>query len=1051
MASNTVKLTIKVSDEGGFKQLEVDSESLREAIKQVKEEADELNRSVVNWSQAAQAFDTMNRAVDQLNGMFGELTDAYRTQITAESKLKQVMQNTMGATDADVEAIKRLCAAQQELGVVGDEVQLAGAQELATYLEERSSLEQLIPVMNDMVAQQYGMEASGESAAQIATMLGKVMQGQTAALSRYGYSFTEVQEKILKTGTEAERAAVLMEVVEESVGGVNEALAKTDSGQLKQLENSIGDIKEVIGGLVQPLAKTMTKLSEIGRAAGGIGQLASSFRAVWNQIGPFLKKLSQLTLEESQEAVQARAAAQAHRTQAAAQGVATASTKALTASTIALQAALTMGVALAVTAVVALFSDMSDKADEAAEKVDVLKESNETYTSTAAEVRTTIDQEVSALQHLIQTQSSDKTKVEELNRTYGAAFGVHRTAAEWYDTLTSKSKTYCMQLGYEAQARTLATQIAQKEIELEQGYQRAEEMRKNGTAQKTEKQWSQVWNSAGQKVFRRIEVQVDTEDFTKLKQENAQLSADLKSLSNQLDICSGKAKAAQEQMAADAGSTDATLGWETMSYTELGEAIKTQQKTVESLMGVNDTEGQKENAKLSKMLARQHQMEVQYGKTSDAGKKAAKDTEKALVMPASTDTIEQVEQALQVYQARRKTATGEALAEINQEIARLNDLKTQYEQTGIAAKKAEEKAVPGALETLDTLEKLSDAESYYDEKMQTASIAELMAYARQKAAIEAKRNALQQLAELPSQQTQLDDLSGLDGKSLKIKLELIGLSEVQSKIRQLEELLSSMGSSMDDSTRAQVQKNISAWKGYEKQLKKSQVTFKGAWGSIKSVGSGVEGITDAIKGDGNAWDKLTGVVDGAISVFDGISGIVQVVRLLTGATEGQTSAQAANTTAAAANAVAQGEQATASGTAAVSAGVNTGLMEGEAEAAAVDTTANVALAASKTMAAHASIPFVGIAIAGGLIATMTAIMLALPKFANGGIAYGPTLGIFGEYAGAANNPEVVAPLSKLRDIIGTDGGGMSGRVEFGIRGRKLVGVLNRERRVQARR
>jgi hypothetical protein len=381
----------------------------------------------------------------------------------------------------------------------------------------------------------------------------------------------------------------------------------------------------------------------------------------------------------------------------------------------------------------------------------------------------------------------------------------------------------------------------------------------------------------------------------------------------------------------------------------------------------------------------------------------------------------------------------------------LNDLKTQYEQTGIAAKKAEEKAVPGALETLDTLEKLSDAESYYDEKMQTASIAELMAYARQKAAIEAKRNALQQLAELPSQQTQLDDLSGLDGKSLKIKLELIGLSEVQSKIRQLEELLSSMGSSMDDSTRAQVQKNISAWKGYEKQLKKSQVTFKGAWGSIKSVGSGVEGITDAIKGDGNAWDKLTGVVDGAISVFDGISGIVQVVRLLTGATEGQTSAQAANTTAAAANAVAQGEQATASGTAAVSAGVNTGLMEGEAEAAAVDTTANVALAASKTMAAHASIPFVGIAIAGGLIATMTAIMLALPKFANGGIAYGPTLGIFGEYAGAANNPEVVAPLSKLRDIIGTDGGGMSGRVEFGIRGRKLVGVLNRERRVQARR
>ena len=48
-----------------------------------------------------------------------------------------------------------------------------------------------------------------EQAAQIGSMLGKVMEGQTGALSRYGYKFDEAQEKILKTGTEAERAAVL--------------------------------------------------------------------------------------------------------------------------------------------------------------------------------------------------------------------------------------------------------------------------------------------------------------------------------------------------------------------------------------------------------------------------------------------------------------------------------------------------------------------------------------------------------------------------------------------------------------------------------------------------------------------------------------------------------------------------------------------------------------------------------------------------------------------------------------------------------------------------
>ncbi|WP_346239391.1 hypothetical protein ABDK00_006740 [Niabella insulamsoli] len=39
-------------------------------------------------------------------------------------------------------------------------------------------------------------------------------------------------------------------------------------------------------------------------------------------------------------------------------------------------------------------------------------------------------------------------------------------------------------------------------------------------------------------------------------------------------------------------------------------------------------------------------------------------------------------------------------------------------------------------------------------------------------------------------------------------------------------------------------------------------------------------------------------------------------------------------------------------------------------------------------------------------------------FADGGIVYGPTMGLVGEYPGASSNPEVIAPLNKLKDIIG---------------------------------
>lgn len=61
---------------------------------------------------------------------------------------------------------------------------------------------------------------------------------------------------------------------------------------------------------------------------------------------------------------------------------------------------------------------------------------------------------------------------------------------------------------------------------------------------------------------------------------------------------------------------------------------------------------------------------------------------------------------------------------------------------------------------------------------------------------------------------------------------------------------------------------------------------------------------------------------------------------------------------------------------------------------------------------------------GIITATMgVGMLLALwkskvPALADGGIAYGPTYAQVGEYPGARQDPEVISPLSKLKDIIG---------------------------------
>lgn len=66
------------------------------------------------------------------------------------------------------------------------------------------------------------------------------------------------------------------------------------------------------------------------------------------------------------------------------------------------------------------------------------------------------------------------------------------------------------------------------------------------------------------------------------------------------------------------------------------------------------------------------------------------------------------------------------------------------------------------------------------------------------------------------------------------------------------------------------------------------------------------------------------------------------------------------------------------------------------------------------------------------------------KMAKGGIAYGPQMAYVGEYPGAATNPEVIAPLDKLKSIIGN--GNNSQGAEFRIRGVDLVAVTGRANR-----
>jgi hypothetical protein len=284
---STISITFKLDgDAKGFKDLAKDAEGLKKVITSTVSEAQQLKGNVINFAALATGLDAAQRSFSQLQAGMKDLADAYAVQEVAETKLATVMVQRMGATDAEIQSIKELASAQQELGVIGDEVQLSGAQQIATFLNEKASLETLLPAMNNLLAQQKGLNATTQDAVTVGNLMGKVMQGQTSALTRVGITFDEAEEKVLKYGTEQERAAMLAQVITNNVGDMNAQLAQTDSGKQQQLVNTLGDMKEQLGSMVNGAlpfvtiaAQSTTALTSIATLVTGIKTLSTTLYA----------------------------------------------------------------------------------------------------------------------------------------------------------------------------------------------------------------------------------------------------------------------------------------------------------------------------------------------------------------------------------------------------------------------------------------------------------------------------------------------------------------------------------------------------------------------------------------------------------------------------------------------------------------------------------------------------------------------------------------------------------------------------------------------------
>lgn len=178
--------------------------------------------------------------------------DVAKDQVRIEKLLETTMKRTSNASKEQIQATKDEASALQNVGVIGDEVTLAGANQLAVYGLKSDQIKKLMPNLNDMIAKEKGLNGTQEDAVAIADVIGKAMNGKTKGLLKYGVSLTAAEEKLFKTMKQEQKMEFISKKLNESIGGTNKALRETDEGKIVAAKNAWGDMKEEVGKKLLP-------------------------------------------------------------------------------------------------------------------------------------------------------------------------------------------------------------------------------------------------------------------------------------------------------------------------------------------------------------------------------------------------------------------------------------------------------------------------------------------------------------------------------------------------------------------------------------------------------------------------------------------------------------------------------------------------------------------------------------------------------------------------------------------------------------------------------
>lgn len=249
--------------------------------------------------------------------------DAAKEKLKADKLLEANLKRTNNYSIDRINSLKDEAGALQDLGVIGDDVIVAGAGQLAMYKLSHDQIKKTMPILSDMVAKEKGFNATQEDSIAMADAIGKALDGKTKGLLKYGVQLTKAEEKVFKTMKAEKRLDFIVKKVNKSIGGTNKALRETDEGKIISAQGAFGDMQAEVGKKLMPylgklavwfhskipgiqdlILGTADKVEQlIIKVDPYITQIKQLFGSLWDRGKPALEEFKNILLEGAGQAI----------------------------------------------------------------------------------------------------------------------------------------------------------------------------------------------------------------------------------------------------------------------------------------------------------------------------------------------------------------------------------------------------------------------------------------------------------------------------------------------------------------------------------------------------------------------------------------------------------------------------------------------------------------------------------------------------------------------------------------------------------------------------